>query len=125
MWHKVGSSPRTTEDTMTRCRYCNRKLRSARSIALGYGPTCRAKALKEARARVIAQHRPTTVDKAELLIADGGIVPLRGNRVWRVVSTDGTATYKTHAAACTCPAGVRGRATCYHRVAAELMALAA
>ncbi|MFC7330785.1 DUF6011 domain-containing protein [Marinactinospora rubrisoli] len=110
---------------MTRCRYCNRPLRSARSIALGYGPTCRARALAEARAKVIAQHKPTTIERAQELIEDGGIVPLRGNRVWRVVSTDGSTTHKTAGQVHAWTAGLRGRHTCYHRVAAQLVALAA
>ena len=30
-----------------RCKYCYRKLRSLRSIALGYGPECKKKAEKD------------------------------------------------------------------------------
>lgn len=108
----------------TRCRHCHRVLRSTRSITLGYGPTCHRK-IRRATAVQATAHKPAAIAKAAELIEQGGIVQLRGRRVFAVVSSDGQRTYKTHAAACTCPAGLRGKHVCYHRVAATILGLAA
>lgn len=112
----------TTEQT--RCRHCGRILRSAKSVALGYGPTC-ARKIRKATAAQADQHKPAAVEKACELIEQGGILPLRGRHVFAVVSSDGERTYKTAAQGCTCPAGIKGRHVCYHRVAAQILALAA
>ena len=112
----------TTEQT--RCRHCHRTLRSARSIALGYGPTCARKIRRATTAQVTA-HKPAAITKAVELIELGAITPIRGHRVFAVVSSDGERTYKTAAQGCTCPAGIKGRHVCYHRVAAQILALAA
>jgi hypothetical protein len=106
----------------TRCRHCGRVLRSPRSVATGYGPTC---ARKIRRATTATNAKPQAIEKARELIEQGGILPLRGHRVFTVVSSDGARTYKTHPAACTCPAGLRGTHVCYHRVAAQILGLAA
>jgi len=108
----------------TRCRHCHRTLRSARSIALGYGPTC-ARKIRRATAAQADQHKPAAVEKARELIELGAITPLRGRRIFAVVSSDGARTYKTAAQGCTCPAGIKGRHVCYHRVAAAILGLAA
>lgn len=110
--------------THTNCLRCGRKLTSAKSVATGYGPTCTRRVKAAAKAQVIAAHKPTTVAKAQELIEQGAIVPLRGHRIFTVISSDGTATYKTAAQACTCPAGIKGRFVCYHRVAAQIVAAA-
>lgn len=107
-----------------RCRHCHRVLRSTRSIALGYGPKCRGKIRKATTAQAAA-HKPTAIAKAVELIELGAIAPLRGRRIFTVISSDGTATYKTAPQGCTCPAGIKGRFTCYHRVAATILSLAA
>lgn len=112
----------TTEQA--RCGHCHRPLRSTRSIALGYGPTCHRK-IRRSTATQAEQHKPAAIAKAQELIEQGGIVQLRGRRVFTVISSSGTATYKTAPAACTCPAGIKGRFTCYHRVAATILSLAA
>ena len=108
----------------TRCHHCHRVLRSARSIARGYGPTCHRK-IRRATAAQATTHKPAAIDKARELIEQHAIVPLRGRRVFAVISSDGTRTYRTAAQGCTCPAGIRGRHVCYHRVAAQILALAA
>lgn len=113
----------TTEQNV--CRHCRRPLRAARSIALGAGPRCLRKVRDAAKTPAVQAHKPAAIAKAQELIADGGIVPLRGCRVFTVISSDGTGTYKTAPAACTCPAGIKGRHVCYHRVAAQILALAA
>jgi hypothetical protein len=111
---------KATPKTAT-CPRCYATLRSPRSVARGYGDHCWREKRREDAAKV-AGFKPTTVEKARELIEQGGIVPLRGRRIFAVVSSDGTRVYKTHAAACTCPAGVRGKHACYHRAAALLLA---
>jgi hypothetical protein len=108
----------------THCLRCGRTLTSAKSIATGYGPTCTRKVRESARAQVIATYKPAQVAKAEELIEQGGIIPLRARRIFTIISSDGTHTYKTAAQACTCPAGIKGRFVCYHRIAAQIIAAA-
>lgn len=114
-------------DTTTKqanCLRCGRKLTSTRSIALGYGPTC-SKHIRTATAAQATAHKPDAIAKATELIEQGGILPLRGRRVFTVISSDGIGTYKTAPSGCTCKAGIRGRYVCYHRVAATILSLAA
>lgn len=106
------------------CLRCGRALRSAKSVATGYGPTCTRKVKAAAKAEVVAQYKPHQVAKAEELIEQGGLIPLRGN-VYLAVSSDGSQTYKTHRAACTCKAGLKGLHPCKHRIAAHILSLAA
>ncbi|GAA1281208.1 hypothetical protein GCM10009634_26680 [Saccharothrix xinjiangensis] len=115
--------------TTTRCTKCGRVLRAAKSIADGYGRSCKAKVRAAAKAEAVAGFKPATVAKAELLIADNGIVPIRPGRagrppVFRVVSSRGDATYLTAPQACNCAAGLRGQHPCCHRVAAIILAVA-
>jgi hypothetical protein len=107
----------------THCGRCGRLLTAARSIARGYGPTCHGRVAAAAQAAT-AEHKPAQVAKAVELITDLGIVPIRERRVFRVVSSDGTGTYLTAPQACNCAAGLRGRFTCYHRIAAGILAAA-
>ncbi|MER5302289.1 DUF6011 domain-containing protein [Streptomyces lasiicapitis] len=109
----------------THCLRCGRALHSDRSTALGYGPAC----LRKVRAAALAHahtgsHKPALVAKATDLVEQGALVPLRARRVFQVVASDGVTTYKTAAQACTCPAGRRGLHTCYHRIAAQIVAAA-
>lgn len=108
----------------TNCLRCGRALRSAKSTAAGYGPTCQRKVREAAKAEVVAQYKPHQVAKAEELIEQGGLIPLRG-QIYLAVSSDGSQTYKTHRAACSCPAGIKGLHPCKHRIAAHILSLAA
>jgi len=112
----------------TKCGKCHRTLRSAASVALGFGPTCYRKVKAQAKAKAItAAYKPHQIEKALDLLALGALVALKGNRVFLVPSTekDGTERlYRTHKAACTCPAGVKGVHPCKHRIAAHMVALA-
>lgn len=115
-------------DTATKqanCLRCGRTLTSARSIALGYGPTCSARIRKATKTPTVTAHKPAAIAKATELIEQGGILPLRGRRVFTVISSDGTHSYKTAPTGCTCAAGIKGRYVCYHRVAATILSLAA
>lgn len=109
-------------DTTTKCRKCHRPLRTAESIARGYGPTCYRKVRQAAKARIIAQYKPHQVAKALELIELNALVPLRGKHIFLVPSSDGAAAYRTHRAACTCPAGLKAVHVCKHRIAAHLLA---
>lgn len=113
----------TTATTATKCNRCGRTLRSARSIAAGYGPTCKAK-VATATTTATVGYKPAQVDKAAELIELGGIVPVRGRRVFRAISSDGTRTYLTAPQACTCAAGLKGQHVCFHRIAATILAAA-
>lgn len=107
-----------TAETKVHCLRCHRVLRSAASIARGYGRTCRAKVT--AAAKAASQFKGSTVTKALELIELGGLVAIR-RRVFRVVRSDGTGTYLTAPEACTCKAGLRGLHVCYHRAAATIL----
>lgn len=110
----------------TKCGKCHRTLRSAASVALGYGPTCYRKVRQAAKAKAItAAYKPHQIAKAEELLALGALVPLR-NGIHLVPSSDadGERLYRVHMAACTCPAGVKGVHPCKHRIAAHMVALA-
>lgn len=105
------------------CLKCRRALRNPSPD--GYGPKCRVMVRKARRAAVVAQYKPHLVEKAEELIEQGALIPLRGLRVFLAVSSDGSTAYKTHRAACTCPAGIKGAHVCKHRIAAHILSLAA
>lgn len=104
----------------THCHRCGRKLSSVKSTAAGYGRTCAAKVRAAALAKATQGMKPETVAKAVQLIADGGIVRIRGT-VFKAASTDGSRVYRTAPQGCTCPAGVRGKYLCYHRAAASML----
>jgi excisionase family DNA binding protein len=64
--------------------------------------------------------KPTAIDKARELIEQGGIFSTNRPGIYTAISSDGSTTYLTHAAMCTCPGGQRGR-VCYHRAAAAIL----
>lgn len=113
-----------TDQPTTRCLRpgCGRKLTSAKSIASGYGPVCRARIRAAALAEAVKGFAAAQVDKARELIADGGIIPTGRPGVFRAVSSKGDETYLTHPATCSCAAAKRGKATpCYHSLAARVI----
>lgn len=114
----------TTAATHTNCLRCGRALKSAKSVATGYGPTCTRKVKAAAKTEAVTAFKPAQVAKAVELIEQGGIIPLRARRIFTVISSDGTASYKTAPQACTCPAGLKGRFVCYHRIAAQIVTAA-
>lgn len=101
----------------THCLRCRRVLRSAKSQALGYGPTC-ARHIRNAPVDT-TDYKTHQITSARELIEDGAIIPLR-SVIFITVSTDGTETYKTAPTACSCPAGIKG-GRCYHQLAARLL----
>jgi hypothetical protein len=116
-------SAAATTHQHTNCLRCGRALRSLKSTTSGYGPTCTRKVRESARAEIIAQHKPAQVAKAQELIEQGGVIPLRRN-VFRTVSSDGTRTYLTAPQACNCAAGLKGKHMCFHRIAAQIVTAA-
>ncbi|KOV86073.1 MULTISPECIES: DUF6011 domain-containing protein [unclassified Streptomyces] len=103
--------------THTHCLRCGRPLRTARSQATGYGPTC-ARHIRRAAVQ-LTDYKAHQIASARELIEDGAIIPLK-SVVFIAVSTDGTETYKTAPTGCTCPAGLKG-ARCYHQLAARML----
>jgi hypothetical protein len=121
----AGGAMDTTPETT--CKRCGRRLR--RPSLDGYGPKCRARVRKAGRSPQIAHRfKPHLIEAAVELLELGGLIPLRDsgkNAVWLAVSSEGTGTYLTSKAACTCPAGLRAKYDCNHRIAAHIVALAA
>ena len=103
--------------THIHCLRCGRTLRSAKSQATGYGPTC-ARHIRHAAVDT-TDYKAHQITSARELIEDGAIIPLR-SVVFIAVSTDGTETYKTAPTGCTCPAGLKGT-RCYHQLAARML----
>ncbi|MEU4804329.1 DUF6011 domain-containing protein [Actinosynnema sp. NPDC023587] len=109
--------------TTTRCTRCGRVLRAARSIAKGYGRGCETKIRAAIKAEATAGFKDAAIEKAEQVIADGGIVAIRTRHtpVFRVAASKGDGFYLAAPQACNCPAGLRSIHPCYHRIAAAIL----
>lgn len=101
---------------------CGRKLTSAASVALGYGPRCMRKIRKAQLDEARAGFTPDQQARADELIRDGGIVA-RDAGLFLAVSSKGDCTYATDGHSCTCPAGAKDR-RCYHQLAAQVLGIA-
>lgn len=112
----MAKAPKTTN-----CRRCHALLTDPRRVAKGIGRHCEREERREQAVKA-AGFKPAAVEKARQLIADRGIVPVRGRRVFAVVSSDGTGRYLTAPQTCNCPAGLKARHACYHRAAATMLA---
>ena len=114
----------TQPTTTSHCLRCGRSLRSAKSIATGYGPTCARKIATAAKVVDLGAYKADQVTKATELIATGALVPT-GAHTFLTVASDGVTRYETDAyhQTCSCKAGQFGR-RCYH-LAAALIADAA
>ncbi len=99
-----------------------RVLKSAKSVALGYGPVCLRKIREAALAEARADFTPEQQVKADELIRDGGIVA-QAPGLFEAVSSKGSDLYCTDGHSCTCPAGAKDR-RCYHLLAARVLAIA-
>lgn len=102
----------------SKCGRCARTLRSAKSIAAGYGPTC-LRAIRAAAALEAARlnYSPAQLDKAQEIIADNGII-IAAPGESEAVASDGSTVYLTTERTCTCKAGEYGR-KCYHQLAMQ------
>ena len=109
-----------------RCTKCGRRLRNYSPD--GLGPKCRHKVRKAGRSETITRRYKThLVERAVELLEQGGLIPLRDtgkNRVFLAVSSDGSTAYRTTHSVCTCPAGLRAKYDCKHRIAADIFRLA-
>ncbi|MGP3914335.1 helix-turn-helix domain-containing protein [Nonomuraea sp. 10N515B] len=68
-------------------------------------------------------YKPHQVTSARDAIEQGAILPTSRPGMYTAVSSDGTTTYLTHAAGCTCRAGQLGR-RCWHRAAVAILTAA-
>ncbi len=121
--HNVVMTTTENAPQVTKCSGCQRTLRNAASIARGMGRTCARNARRTA---AVVGFKPAAIEKAKELIEQGGIIPLRGRRVFQVVASNGVDTYKTAKTSCGCPAGLKStkvdERVCYHRIAAIYLA---
>ena len=110
--------------TGVRCQGCNRPLRSARSLTLGMGRTCLAKARAKLLSEIEQDYKPAQRDKARAAIAGGGIRALSRPGLYAVDSSDGTTAYVTSATTrkCSCANGQHATRLggCWHVCAARL-----
>mgnify|MGYP001582811941 CR=1 FL=1 len=108
--------------TETRCKNpkCNRVLRSAKSIATGYGPTCAKKIAADT-----AEFTPEQTAKALRVIQGGGVARVRGSKIGPLFQVAGTyQTYYANPFDCTCQ-GAADHGSCYHIEAVRLHLAAA
>lgn len=103
---------------------CGRVLRSAKSVAAGYGPKCAAKIRAAALDAARADFTPEQAARADELVRDGGLVPANRAGIFLAVSSKGDATYRVHACGCNCPAGLKANRPCYHQLAARVLGIA-
>jgi hypothetical protein len=114
-----NQAPQTDSETVN-CLRCGRKLTAAASISRRYGRGCAAKIRRAAMETALAEMTPAQAAKAIELISDGALVPMRRSGVYQVASSDGSTTYLTHTAGCSCPAGIHQR-LCFHRGAVRCL----
>jgi uncharacterized protein DUF6011/SWIM zinc finger len=102
----------------TKCHRCGRVLADAKSVAAGYGRTCRARIDAAAKAAASIE-QPAQVAKAVELVEDHGIVRVTG-ALFHAVSSNGTVLYEVTPVIgrCSCRAGQYGL-RCYHLIAGE------
>jgi hypothetical protein len=111
----------TTTNQRITCRRCHAVLRSTKSLQRGIGDRC-LRLERQEQAVKNAGFKPAMIAAAREIIADGAIAPIRGRRVFEVVSSNGIDRYLTAPEACNCPAGLKSRYACYHRAAATILA---
>lgn len=110
-----------TAATTAHCLRCGRKLTAAKSRSDKYGPTCKRRVRQAITTIEVPGFKDEQRAKAVELIEAGGVVPTSRPGVFRTVGSSGDVIYLTHSATCACPAGLRGRSTCYHSLAVRLI----
>lgn len=112
----------TTSET-SRCLGCRRPIRSAESLAAGYGAGCRAKIRKATKQADLSAWTESQIEEAQLAIEDGAVVPSSREGVFHVVSSDGSEVYRTHRNGCNCTSGLKTRQPrpCWHRCAVAIV----
>jgi hypothetical protein len=106
-----------------RCLGCRHLIRSAESLATGYGAGCRAKMRQAARTADLSAWTPSQIEEARQAIEDGAVVPSTRDGVFHVVSSDGSEIYRTHRGGCNCTNGLQTLPPrpCWHRAAAAVV----
>lgn len=117
------ASPRTPATETPRCMGCRRPIRSAESVAVGYGAGCRAKMRKAARTADLSAWTASQVAEARQALEDGAVVPSTREGVFHVVSSDGSEVHRTAAHGCNCTSGLQTRPPrpCWHRCAVVIV----
>lgn len=116
------TSTETTQEPR-RCLGCRHVIRSAESLATGYGAGCRAKMRQAAKSADLSAWTESQVADARQAIEDGAVVPSTRPGVYHVVSSDGSEVYRTHAKGCSCTNGLQTRPArpCWHRAAVAIV----
>lgn len=117
------SNTTATSTETARCLGCRRPIRSAESIAAGYGAGCRAKLRKAAKQADLSAWTESQIADARQAIEDGAVVPSNREGVFHVVSKDGAEVHLTHRAGCNCEGGLKTRQPrpCFHRCAVAVV----
>jgi hypothetical protein len=121
----------STDNHTAKCLRCGRvrRFRSAEAAANAapHGRICAMRVRLAAMTEAVKGFAATAIEKAQQLIADGGIIPSGRKGIMRAVSSTGDGTYLVTAAGqCNCIAALRsGKADrCYHTAAARLLVAA-
>jgi hypothetical protein len=117
------SNAAATSTETARCLGCRRPIRSAESIATGYGAGCRAKLRKAAKQADLSAWTESQIADARQAIEDGAVVPSTRENVFHVVSKDGAEVHLTHRNGCNCESGLKTRQPrpCFHRCAVAIV----
>jgi hypothetical protein len=116
-------STASTQEHEAHCLRCHRPLKSAESIARGYGAGCWAKVRNAERTADLSAWTESQIEDARQAIEDGAVVPSSGPGVFHVVSVDGTEVHRTHRNGCNCTAGLKTHQSrpCWHRCAVAIV----
>ena len=119
----MNTTQSTEAPAQARCLTCRRPIRTAESIATGYGAGCRAKFRKAARTADLSAWTPSQVAEARQAIEDGAVVPSTREGVFHVVSTDGSEVHRTSREGCNCANGLQTHQPrpCFHRCAIAIV----
>ncbi|ABW14380.1 hypothetical protein Franean1_5017 [Parafrankia sp. EAN1pec] len=107
---------------IVRCKGCHRPLRTAATIATGFGPICARR-----QHLVAAGYSSGQITDAIELVELGGVIHLRGTgdrRVYLTVGSKGVVHRTAITGQCNCHAGLIGK-RCHHGAAVALYATSA
>jgi hypothetical protein len=113
----------STQEHEAHCLRCHRTLKSAESIARGYGAGCWAKVRNAERTADLSAWTESQIEDARQAIEDGAVVPSTRKGVFHVVSSDGTEVHLTHRHGCNCANGLKTHQPrpCWHRCAVTIV----
>lgn len=113
----------SAQATEAHCLRCGRVLKSAESIARGYGKGCAAKVSAAAKTADLTAWTTSQIEDAKQAIEDGAVVPSTRKGVFQIVSRDGERIRRTMAGGCNCENGLKTRQSrpCWHRCAVAII----